>query len=259
MRSVLLEVAVGLFSGFLSGQFGVGGGIITTPAIRLLLGRPELIAVGTPLPVIIPGAIAGAVAYARKGLADLRSGLLIGGVGAVGAVIGAFGTRITGGKTVMLATAVLIACVAVDLLVHVVRRSGPEDTPLDSVPRPPRGYQLALLGMSAGVYSGFLGLGGGFVIVPALVRFFGYPMKRAFGTSLIAVALLAVPGTIVHAALGHVEARLAFALAVGVVPGALLGAKVTHAAEERSARIAFALLLVVVAVLLGVRELWGLG
>ena len=63
-----LTVAIGLVAGVLSGMFGIGGALVTTPAIRLLLGRPELIAVGTPLPVIIPTAVAGALAYARRGL-----------------------------------------------------------------------------------------------------------------------------------------------------------------------------------------------
>ena len=74
MGGVALTVVVGLVSGVLSGAFGIGGGLVTTPAIRLLLGYPALIAVGTPLPVILPGAIAGASSYVRRGLADVRAG-----------------------------------------------------------------------------------------------------------------------------------------------------------------------------------------
>ncbi|HEY5113838.1 MAG TPA: sulfite exporter TauE/SafE family protein, partial [Coriobacteriia bacterium] len=83
------KFAVGLFSGVLSGAFGVGGGLITTPAIRLLLGYPALIAVGTPLPVILPGAVTGAATYWKRGSADVRAGITMGLIGSIGSVAGA--------------------------------------------------------------------------------------------------------------------------------------------------------------------------
>jgi uncharacterized membrane protein YfcA len=87
--SALLAAAVGLGAGLLSGAFGVGGGVVTTPAIRMILGYPELVAVGTPLPVIIPTAIAGAIMHARLGTADMRTGMLLGMWGAPSAIAGA--------------------------------------------------------------------------------------------------------------------------------------------------------------------------
>lgn len=254
----LLAAALGFLAGYLSGQFGIGGGIITTPGIRMLLGYPELIAVGTPLPVIIPTALAGAVSYVRAGMADTRAGLAIGVFGGAFTVLGAWLTTLVGGSFVLLVTAALIAYMAVDMIVHVIK-PGESVSPTVHDERRRSWPWLGMLGAVTGLYSGFLGLGGGFIVVPLLVRLFGFPAKRATGTSLIAVSILAVPGTVTHYALGNIEPTLAFALAVGTIPGALLGAQVTMRSSERTLRIGFAALLIVVGVVLALSELGVLG
>lgn len=250
-----VTVAVGLVAGLLSGMFGIGGGLVTTPAIRLLLGQPELIAVGTPLPVIIPTALAGALSYRRAGLVDLRTGLAVGGIGGLFAVAGARLTTLVGGDMVLLLTAALICWTAGDTLFLAFRGSRPEHERIAHGERTRSWLWLAGLGVSAGLYSGFLGLGGGFIVVPALIRFFGFPPKRAVATSLVVVCLLAVPGTIAHYLLGNVDPDLALLLALGVVPGALLGARITTAAHERIVQVSFAILLLVVGFTLAVTEL----
>lgn len=250
-----LAVAIGLLAGFLSGQFGIGGGIVTTPALRLLLGAPELIAVGTPLPVIIPTAIAGAIAYARRGLADVRTGVALGIAGGVFAVLGARATTLVGGDVVLLVTAALICWMAVDMLLLALRPARPQHERDAHAERTRSWLWIGALGAATGLYSGFLGLGGGFVVVPSLVRYFGFPAKRAVGTSLVVVTLLAIPGTVTHYLLGNVDPGLAAALALGVVPGALLGARVTALANERSVRIGFAVMLLVVGAVLAASEI----
>lgn len=281
MGAVAATIAVGLFSGVLSGAFGIGGGLVTTPAIRLLLGYPALIAVGTPLPVILPGAMTGATAYWRRGSADVRAGVLMGLVGSVGSVAGAILSQYAGGTVVLLATAAVIAWASADMLLQhrsavaaemvaaraaaraTVAGEGESDegvAPVDGAPMSVR-HRLAWLagiGMLAGLYSGFLGLGGGFVIVPGLTRYLGMPVKRAIGTSLVTVAVLAIPGTIAHGLLGHIDWTLALLLAIGVVPGAVIGARLTGQASDRVVRLSFAALLAVVGVWLAVSELAGL-
>jgi uncharacterized membrane protein YfcA len=240
-------------------MFGIGGGVLTTPAIRLLLGYPELVAVGTPLPVIIPGALAAAVSYVREGIADLRTGLKLGAWGAVASVGGAALTRVAGGDIVLILTAVLIVYISGVMLVgrdEAPVAGGSPGTPAETIAARPW-WHLALAGMLGGAYSGFLGLGGGFVMVPLLYRVFKVPLKYAIGTSLVAVTAFAVPGTITHWYLGNVDPRLALVLAAGVVPGALLGARIAFAAEDRHLRVAFAIMLGAVGVLLGVTEISG--
>lgn len=250
MASPLAVVAVGLVAGVLSGAFGVGGGVVTTPAIRLLLGYPALIAVGTPLPVIVPTALAGAWSYWRAGLIDVRAALTIGLAGIPVTVLGAWLSDIAGGPLVLTVTAALIAYMAVDVAL------GGRASASRAESRRAGFAGYALLGAVTGLYSGFLGLGGGFIIVPLLARAFGMPIKRAIGTSLLTVSLLAIPGTITHWYLGHVDVPLALTLMLGVVPGALLGARLTKKAGEATVRYAFAGLLAVTAVVLVVNEFW---
>jgi uncharacterized membrane protein YfcA len=253
--SWLAAAGIGFVAGYLSGQFGIGGGMITTPAIRLILGGSELVAVGTPLPVIIPTAITGVLEYRRRGLLDARVGVALGAIGASFSVLGAWLTSLVGGDVVLYLTAALIAWMAFDMA-HLALR--PEQSPhVKAVKAERRGswVWLAAIGAITGVYSGFLGLGGGFVVVPALVRFLGFDAKRAVGTSLIAVLILAVPGTITHYLLGHIDIAIALRMSLGVVPGAMLGARVTAASQEKTVRVGFAVMLLAVGLLLAANEL----
>lgn len=253
MPGIVLPALIGLGAGILSGMFGVGGGVLTTPALRLLLDAPALVAVGTPLPVIIPTAAAGAYAYARRDLADIRAGVAIGAWGAVVSIGGAFLSDLVGGSIVMFITAAIILVMAADMAAQATRRTTSNARITEQHPR--RGVALALLGVATGVYSGFLGLGGGFVLVPLLVRWFGYPIKRAIGTSLVSIAILAIPGSLTHYLLGHVDVGLTLALMIGVVPGAILGARLTAISSERAVKIGFALLLAFTGVVLAVNEM----
>lgn len=249
MTDSLVAAAIGLGAGILSGAFGVGGGVVTMPAIRMLLGYPELIAIGTPLPVILPTAVAGALMHLRQGTAELRTGLTVGLWGVPFAVAGAFLTRAVGGTIVLVIASAVIVIIAIDMMR--ARRSEAEvETPV-----PTRGpVRTALVGMTTGLYSGFLGLGGGFILVPMLYRLFGFPMKRAAGTSLIAVAVFAVPGSVTHWTLGHVDIPLALALIVGVIPGAVLGARIAYVSGDRVLRLTFSALLAFAGATMGLSE-----
>lgn len=265
----LKAAVVGLASGVLSGMFGIGGGLVTTPAVRLLLGGSAIAAVASTLPVIIPTALTGAYSYTRSRLADPRAGVTIGAAGAVFAVLGAYLTRFIGGRALLLVTAVLIAYMAVDMTLLALRppaeASAGDALAAGESARAQRGGAVArfapsaaafaALGVVAGLYSGMLGLGGGFVIVPTLTRWFGFPPKRAIGTSLVAIAILSVPATVTHALLGNIDWRIAIALSLTTIPGALVGARITRVASDRFVQLGFAALLVVAAVSLALNEL----
>lgn len=250
MSHILAVVALGFAAGVLSGAFGIGGGVIMVPALRILFGVDGLTAVGTSLPVIFPAAITGAISYLRAGSADWRSGLRIGLVGAPVAVLGATLAEQLGGTVVLVVLSAVICVMAVDTLVQALRpRSDGAGEARDLT------WPLASgIGSVTGLYSGFLGLGGGFIMVPMMTRFGRMPVKRAIGTSLIAILLLAAPGTVTHALLGNTDWTLVAALVLGVVPGALLGARITLGARDRNVRIAFAVLLAATAALLVAKE-----
>lgn len=299
MRELATTLAIGFVSGVLSGAFGIGGGIITTPAIHLILGAPALVAVGTPLPVIFPSALTGAVSYTRHGITNVRAGVICGLAGCATAVAGAWATRLVGGNVVLLATAALILYTAADMVLQVFRPprlglTASEEADAfggagalqpgeivgedqadavkgESMPRSERAkpvsegvstrpfatLKLVLIGAVTGLYSGFLGLGGGFVLVPMLTRWLSYDIKKAIATSLFAITILAVPGTITHALLGHIDWRIAAVLVIGVVPGAIVGARLTLGSAERTVRLGFATLLVIVGAWLAISTLMG--
>lgn len=262
---------IGFASGVLSGMFGIGGGILTTPAIRLILKAPAMVAVGTPLPVIIPSAATGAFQYLRHKTADLRTGITIGLSGAVTAVLGAFGAEKVGGTVVLIGTAALILYAAGDMIEQIWRHKPAVQTSdefaraqdfeaaeRDAATGPTLSAGAAVvMGAVAGLYSGFFGLGGGFVLVPLLGRWGRMPMKRAIGTSLVAVTLLAIPGTFAHSLAGNIDWRIALAMMIGVVPGSLIGVRLTLGTADRVLRVAFVGLLVVSAGWLAAAE-WGL-
>jgi hypothetical protein len=206
--------------------------------------------------VIIPGALAGAWAYLRQDSADVRLGVLLGLVGAVASVAGAWATRIVGGPIVLMGTAVIILVAAADMALQVFRppASSGLGQAVGGTDSKHGWLAVTIIGLATGAYSGFFGLGGGFILVPLLARWLRLPLRRAIGTSLVTVAILAVPGTVAHAALGNIDWRLVFTLVVGVVPGALLGARLNRAVSEAGVRIMFALMLACVAVWLVVNE-----
>ena len=119
--------------------------------------------------------------------------------------------------------------------------------------------QGACIGLVAGLASGYVGVGGGFIMVPLMMSVLHVPMKLTSGTSLIAVMILAVPGTITQAVLGNINWVAGIAVACGSIPGAALGAKLIPKVPERQLRFLFAGFLVVAAVLLVVNQLgvWG--
>jgi uncharacterized membrane protein YfcA len=246
-----LEIVLGLLAGFvagiLSGAFGVGGGIITTPAISILLGGSAIVAVATPLPVIFPTALVGAYTYSKADEVSFRAAKWAVGPGAVGAILGALLTEVVNAHLLLIVTAVLLAVQAV----RVIRGGGYEIRPRGTTP----GMSYAIAGFAAGFVSGLLGVGGGIIMVPILTTILGMPLKRALGTSLVVISAIVVPGTIVHALLGHIDWAIFFVLTVGVVPGARIGATLALRAKDRTLRLAVGVFLFAVAILYAVEEI----
>ena len=248
-------VAIGLGSGILSGMFGVGGGIVMTPAIDAALPVSPIQAIATPLPVIIPTSITGAATYGRAGEVDRRAARWMAATGLVGAVLGAFTTQWINPAWLLLATAALLGWQSIGIIRGPRPRHGAAAGNTTSIPA----SRLAGIGASAGVVSGLLGIGGGLVIVPLLSTWCRMPLKRALGTSLLTIPALAIPGTIVHALLGDIDWWAVVFLTIGAVPGARIGATIALGTQERVLRRVVGSGLLVIAVVYAVRQLAGLG
>ena len=230
LGDVAIGVAIGLVSGLLAGLFGVGGGIVMTPGIQLLLGAPPIVALATPLPAIFPTALAGALAYRRRGELDAQAAVRLVGPGLAAAALGAWLTDYIDTAMLLLITALLLGWQAV-AIVREARGHSRREVREATAPI------LGGIGAAAGFVSGLLGIGGGLVMVPLLAGWLGMPLKRALGTSLLVIVALVVPGTVVHSALGHIDLGICLALMVGGVPGARLGAALALGARERTLRL----------------------
>jgi hypothetical protein len=236
-----IGVGIGVAAGILSGVFGVGGGIVMTPGVQVLLGAPPIVALATPLPAIFPTALAGAAAYARGGEVDTRAAAWLAGPGLAGAALGAWATEWIETSLLLLVTAALLAWQAVRVL-----RSGSRAARSDVAGDVP-GLTFGAIGLVTGLVSGLLGVGGGTVMVPVLAGWLGMPLKRTLGTSLLAIVALVVPGTVVHILLGNIDVGIFLALTLGAVPGARLGARIALGAQERTLRVVVGLFLLAVA------------
>jgi uncharacterized membrane protein YfcA len=254
----LLTVGLGFATGVLSGLFGVGGGVISQPGMRLL-GLEPLMVIGTALPVIIPGAASGAVRYKREGLIRWTAVAGTVPIGLVAAVLGSVVAEEVPGE------GHLLQLVTAGLLGLSAYRMGRAPAPLPpeeplaetDAPEAPTGEpegastvgRYASIGLVAGGLSGLLGIGGGVIMVPAFVQLARMEVKAAVATSLVCVGAFAVPGTITHALLGHIDWRVAVALVIGVIPGARVGAAIAIRSTDRRLRVTVASFLGLTAVL----------
>jgi uncharacterized protein len=269
--STILTLVAGFATGVLSGMFGVGGAVVSTPAIRIL-GATPLEAVGSTLPSIVPSAVSGSLRYRREGLIIGRVACWTLAIGLAATVGGALLTgAVPGdGHLLMIATAALLAFTALRMarapsavpaharnpsevedpvgdlvtptsdLVQAHERDPDRSSPLH---RRDEAWRLGVIGVAAGGLSGLLGIGGGILMVPAFATWVRLSVKEAVATSLVCVGALAVPGMITHAILGNIDWAFAIPLAIAVIPGAQLGAHLAIRSTERGLRLAVALVL----------------
>ena len=179
--ALLLAVLIGVSLGTL----GSGGSIITMPVLVYVAGIPAYTAVGMSLVIVGTTAAVGSYLQSRTSGFNVRVAAIFAAAGALGAFGGAKLTRLVSGETLMLIFAVLMLLAGWRML---ARRGAAAAAPACSVPR------CAGIGLVLGVLTGFLGIGGGFLIVPALVLAAGLDMKRAVPTSLAIIACNAAGG-----------------------------------------------------------------
>lgn len=232
---------VGVLAGFLSGLFGVGGGILIVPGLVLLLKMNQRLAHGTSLGAIIPIAVAGVAGYAVDHDVDWAAGGLV----ILGAVVGAMlGARLMGrlpDRTLRLSFAAFLVATAVRLFISTPATTGrgPIDVWL--------GLALVAVGLASGTIAGLLGVGGGIIIIPALVVLFGVPGTVAKGTSLLVIIPTAISGSFVNRRNGNLDLAVAAAVGLFGAAAAFGGEQLSQALSERLSSILFAILLVAVA------------
>ena len=279
--NMLLFLGMGGAVGFLSGMFGVGGGFLLTPLL-IFTGIPPAVAVASVTPQIVASSTSAALSYWRRSLIDEKLTLLLGAGGMLGSALGVFvfrALRSLGQLDLILGLAyvtflgVIGAIMLRESLLAIwrsrsgrtsaLRRSGQHNwihgMPLKTRFRRSKLYvsviPIVALGGSIGFLGTVLGLGGGFIMVPALIYILRVPTNVVIGTSLAYTLITMAVATILHATANKtVDVMLAFLLMVGVVIGAQFGAQVGQALRGEQLRALLALLVLAVAL----RLLFGL-
>lgn len=246
--SAVALIALGLAAGYLSGLFGVGGGIVVVPAL-MLLGFSQRLAAGTSVAAILPTAVVGAISYALSGNVDWIAGALL----AVGVVGGAqIGTyllaRIPKGPLFWSFIGFLIITV-VSLWIVVPQRD-------DVIALNPwTAIALCIVGVITGVLSGLLGVGGGIVVVPVLMFFFGASDLVAKGTSLLMMVPGSVSATIGNARRRNIDVRAAAFVGITACLASPLGLLTATAITPFWSNVAFSVLITGVAIQLLAKHL----
>ena len=239
----------GLGVGVMFGLFGAGGSAFATPVLALL-GVPSLIAVAAPLPAMLPAAAAGARRYWRSGDLDRRTaGLAIVG-GIPGTIIGALTSSVVGGPGLLVLSGLLLLVVGARILMP-----DGSDTSERCTARRNNTTLVISATFAIGFLTGLLANGGGFLLVPLFVLVLGLTTREAAGTSMVAVGALTVPTLFTHVLLGHIDWTIAAIFAVGVLPGSIVGSRLTHRIDPALSRRAFGIVLVTFAIYFLIRQL----
>lgn len=269
-------VVLGLVVGLLSGMFGVGGGFLTTPLL-IFYGIPPTVAVASAATQITGASVSGLMVHARRGGVDMKMGvvMIIGGVvgsmigavlfrlllasGTIDVIIGALYVLILGSIGILMLKDALVA------LGYVKSAAAPDP---EAPPPPARRWVNTLplrwrfeasglfispiapflLGLAAGLLTVFLGIGGGFILVPAMIYVLGMPARLVIGTSLLMVLAVSAETTMVHAITTRaVDIVLAVLLLIGGVIGAQYGALLALRIKPDLLRLALAIIILLVA------------
>lgn len=240
---LVVALILGALLGLAVGAVGGGGSILAVPVLVYLLGESVHAATTGALLVVVAAGTAGAVAQARTGVVCWRCVATLTPAAALGTLLGAYGNAAASGT--LLLVALVPAMVAAGLATW--RSAGRRVTEAETCPTP-RPVLGAAAGLALGTLTGFLGVGGGFLVVPLLLFALGFPLRRAIGTSLVVVALVSLASLGSHLlAGGGLDLGLAGAMAAGAAAGAVGGAAIGHRLPRVALGRAFAGLVLVVA------------
>ena len=249
VRRVLALLATGLVGGFLSGAFGVGGGIIMVPMLIWFTGLDQRRAAATSLAAIVPSAIVGSISYAVHGEVDWIAGLLVAAGGIAGSFLGTHLLRRLSLGWLRWMFIALLLLIAVRMLFEFPRSS------TEIVISPWAIVGLVALGLFMGVASGLFGIGGGVLMVPILITLFGSGELIAKGTSLLAMIPTSITGTVQNTRHGLVDLKDAAIAGLAATGASFGGVAVAFLLDPRLSVVLFAILVFLIAAQLTFRTI----
>jgi uncharacterized membrane protein YfcA len=229
---VALTVGLAVLVGVTLGLLGGGGSILTVPLLAYVAGLDAKHAIATSLLVVSVTSAVGAVAHARAGRVQWRTGLVFGLAGMAGAYAGGVLSRSIPGTALLIGFAVIMIATAAAMLRGRKEVGG----------EPPRSLpvlKMLMQGLAVGLVTGLVGAGGGFLVVPALALLGGLPMPIAIGTALVVIAMNSLAGLAGYLSAVHIDWRLAAAVTAAALIGGLVGARLTAFVNPAALRKAF--------------------
>ena len=238
---IALAVAIGVSLGFFCG----GGSILTVPLFVYVFGLDPKAAIASSLIVVGVASLVAMLQHWRAGNVELRTGVVFGGAGMCGAYLGGRAAQFVDGSLLLLLFASMMTLTS--LAMWRGRRA-----PVAAAHRSPA--RLVAQGVAVGLFTGLIGAGGGFLIVPALALWAGLPMPAAVGTSLLVIVMNSVAGFAGYSTHVAVAVRLVAATSVCAIAGSVAGAALARRTDPARLRRAFAGFVLVTAAWILVRE-----
>lgn len=258
--STVLLLLTGAATGLVGSLLGLGGGVFLVPLLTLAFGVPIRVAIAASLMSVIATASASATVNLSRGLVNLRLGLVLEVATSVGGLTGGLAAARLTPRQLFLSFAVTLAVMGVVMVGRAGRRNVIAD--LDVEPGTLGGtlregdvtyvYRVRRLPVAlfsslvAGAISGLLGLGGGIIKVPVLNAFCGIPIRVAAATSTFMIGVTAAASAFLYFARGDMSPTLTAAVAVGALPGSLLGAHLSDRVHTRALKVMMAAVLLLV-------------
>ncbi len=240
-----LTLALISMVGLALGVFGGGGSILAVPVLVYVAHFSPATAIGMSLAIVGATSLVGSYAHHRRGQVDSRVALLFGGPGVATAYLGARLTHLASGRALMLTFAVIMMVVGVWMFFGQRRATTANDPNKPSHRRP---AHAAVVGAAVGGVTGFLGVGGGFLVVPALVAFAGLHMRSAVGTSLLVIAINSAAGFLGHLSGAQLDFQIVGLLTAVAILGAVAGEQMARRVSALKLRAGFALLVISVGI-----------
>ncbi|MEM7069881.1 MAG: sulfite exporter TauE/SafE family protein [Pseudomonadota bacterium] len=277
--NIFILFGMGAAVGFLSGMFGVGGGFLMTPLL-IFYNIPPAVAVATEANQIVASSFSGALAHLRKGTVDVKLGMMLLVGGLIGSTIGVWAfsaLRSVGQLDLIISILYVVFLGSIGTLMTIeslraikkardaggevkVKRPG-HDSWIHALPLKMRfrksklylsAIPVVVLGAFVGVLAAIMGVGGGFIMVPAMIYLLRVPTNVVIGTSLFQIIFVTAYTTIIQSTTNQtVDVVLAFILMVGGVIGAQMGAAAGHKLKGEQLRALLGLLVLAVCIRLG--------
>jgi len=263
-----LVLPLGLLIGLSLGALGGGGSILTVPALVYVLGQDPRAATTSSLLIVGVTSLIALAPHARAHRVRFGQGLMFGALGTAGSFAGSALASHVDPEVLLTAFAGLMLLVATLMIRRSVRGRGPSTGPDDPTTEPiltfrpiscacPRLAKVVVTATAVGLLTGFFGVGGGFVLVPALVLALSFPMPVAVGTSLLVIAVNSATALAARITTGstHLDWPLIAGFTAAAVIGSLFGGRIASRVEPAHLTRAFAVLLVAVAVYTAARSI----